>query len=128
MQPRRIAAPATVEFARKLIKVELLRQSVLEEHFTPGEWQILLELFVATEEGRLSAVSDMGLTEGIPRSTALGIVADMTRRGFLLRTADPTDGRRFHVSIEANLHHRINALLLSLMLYLGGGKIPERKS
>jgi DNA-binding MarR family transcriptional regulator len=120
MEPGGIAAPATLEFARQLIKAEQLRRAVLEEHFTPGEWQVLLELFVAVEEGRHTAITDMGLIDGIPRSTALGIVAEMTRQGFLLRTADPADGRRFFLSIEENLHHRINALLLSLMLYLRG--------
>lgn len=121
MEGARIAAPATLAFARQLLKGEQLRRTVLEEHFTPGEWQVLLELFVAVEEGRLTAVSDMGLIDGIPRSTALGIVAEMTRQGFLRRTPDPADGRRFYLSIEEGLHRRINALLLSLMLYLRSG-------
>lgn len=118
MEPTRIAAPATVAFARQLIKGERLRREVLEEHFSAGEWQILLELFVALEEGRMTAVSDMGLIDGIARSTALGIVADMTKRGFLLREPDPADGRRFYLSIEKTLHRRIDALLFSLMVYL----------
>jgi DNA-binding MarR family transcriptional regulator len=116
----RLAAPATVAFARRLIRAERLRHSKLEEHFSPGEWQILLELFVAVEEGRKTAVSDIGLIEGIARSTALGIAADMTRKGYLLRKADPADGRRFFLSIDGTLHRRINALLLSIMLYLRG--------
>tara|TARA_R110000868_G_scaffold219323_2_gene470153 strand:+ start:3817 stop:4203 length:387 start_codon:yes stop_codon:yes gene_type:complete len=120
-----IAAPATVAFARQLIRAEQLRHRLLEEHFSPGEWQILLELFVAIEEGRKTAVTDIGLIEGIPRSTALGIAAELTRKGVILRKADPDDGRRFFLSIEANLHRRINALLLSIMLHLRGSDAPH---
>lgn len=118
MKQVRVAAPDTLEFARQLIKGERMRRLTLEEHFSAAEWQILLELFVAIEEGRMTAVSDMGLIEGIARSTALGIVAEMTKRGFLLREPDPADGRRFYLSIEDTLHRRINALLFSLMLHL----------
>jgi DNA-binding MarR family transcriptional regulator len=120
-----IAAPATVAFARQLIRAEQLRHRLLEEHFSPGEWQILLELFVAIEEGRKTAVTDIGLIEGIPRSTALGIAAELTRKGIIVRTADPADGRRFFLSIEDNLHRRINALLLRIMLYLRGSDATD---
>lgn len=120
MKPPGIASAQTLAFARQLIRTERLRREVLEQHFSAAEWQILLELFVAVEEGRLSAVTDMGVIEGIPRSTALGIVADMTKRGLLLRQPDPDDGRRFFLSIEGTLHRRVNALLLSLILHLRG--------
>lgn len=118
MDLRRIADPDTLAFARQLIKAERLRRDMLDQHFSAAEWQILLELFVATEEGRPTAVTDMGLIDAIARSTALGIVADMTRRGILVRHADPSDGRRSFLSLDEDIHRRINALLLRLRLYL----------
>lgn len=124
MDLRRIADPGTLEFARQLIKAEQLRRDMLDEHFSAAEWQILLELFVATEEGRPTAVTDMGLVEGIARSTALGLVADMTRRGILIRDPDPSDGRRSFLSLDEDIHRRINGLLLSLRLYLRAKDLP----
>lgn len=125
MAAYRIASPDIVEFARQLIKAEQLRHSVLEAHFSASEWLVLLELFIATEEGRTMSITDMGVIEGLARSTALGIVADMTRKGLLVRQPDPGDGRRYYLSINEALHHRINGFLFSLMVYLGRTKPPE---
>lgn len=118
MKLHSIASADTLAFAKTLIASEQARHSVLEAQYSAAEWHVLLELFVAIEEGRTVAVSDMGLIEGIPRSTALGIVADMTRRGLVLRHPDRKDGRRFFLSLETGLHQRIDMLLRNLMVLL----------
>ena len=125
---RRIAEPHTLAFARHLIRAEQLRDAVLDQNFSPAEWRVLLELFVAMEEGRMTAITDMALIHGIARSTALDIVADMTRRELLVRKPDPADGRRSYLSLNETLHNRMNSFLLRLMRHLrdNGQAEPER--
>lgn len=112
MDRRRIADASTVAFARRLIAIDGLRaQTFRGKHFTAGDWRILLELFIATEEGRLSPVTTLTNAPTMARSTALNRIAEMIDEGILLREPDPGDGRRFFISLARDIHPWLNEVL-----------------
>ena len=115
MDQRRLADASTVSFARRLIAIDDLRARTFRgRHFSAGDWRILLELFVATEEGRWSPVSTLTNNATMARSTALHRIAEMIDQGSLLREADPTDGRRFFISLDPGLHEWLNDTLAGI--------------
>ncbi|WP_454887629.1 hypothetical protein [Sphingomonas oryzagri] len=102
-------------FARRLISNDDLRARTFRgRHFTAGDWRILLELFVATEEGRRSPVTALTNAPTIAKSTALNRIAEMIDAGILLREADPGDGRRFFISLAPEIHPWLNEALAEM--------------
>ncbi|WP_404478371.1 MarR family transcriptional regulator [Novosphingobium sp. BL-52-GroH] len=79
------------------------------------QWYVILELFIAQEEGRKLSITDLIHCAGTPRSTILKAIADMAASGFLQRTPDPQDRRRVYLTLEAAFHERVYGLLGDIM-------------
>jgi DNA-binding MarR family transcriptional regulator len=62
--------------------------------FSDPAWDILLDLFAADQEGRRISISAVGLTAGIPLTTALRWINALEREDLVERAGDPTDARR----------------------------------
>jgi len=68
-------------------------------HFTDPSWFIILELYVATREQRVLAVSQICSLSGTSSTTALRLIENMEARGYLVREADPADRRRILIAM-----------------------------
>jgi len=67
--------------------------------FADPAWDMLLDLMVARIEGRSVAVSSLCIAAGVPATTALRWIKQLTSIGLLRRVADPGDGRRIFIEL-----------------------------
>jgi len=92
---------------RAIFAVRRLR----DEHFEPplddDGWAILLEAFAARLDGRLSAISALGIAAGIARSTAHRRATALLDRGLLVRDAGRSAGRAAMVGLSDDAARRI---------------------
>ena len=68
--------------------------------FADPAWDILLDLFASSVEGRCVSVSDACVASTVPPSTALRWIARLEELNFVHREADPNDARRFLLSLS----------------------------
>lgn len=71
--------------------------------FCDPSWDMILELYVATHEGRNLAVSQLCSLSGGSTTTALRHVEHLEALGYVSRDLDPEDRRRTNVSMLAPL-------------------------
>jgi len=116
MNPAPLADPAIVAFARRILAA---RQSRYEEFpdvdFADAEWGILLDLFIAAEEGKNVSLSSLVISAAVPKTTALRAVNELVANGHLTREQDPRDGRRSHAFLTPKMHERLYHLVRRLM-------------
>lgn len=67
--------------------------------FADPAWDMLLELYSAELRQTKMSVSSLCLGSNVPTTTALRWIQMLERIGLLQRASDPTDGRRFFVSL-----------------------------
>ena len=88
------------ELARRLYALRRRRTRHLpQELFGEPAWDILLDLFIAAEEGRLIPVTSACIAADVPGTTALRWLTLLESRGLIERRPDPRDGRRCHVAL-----------------------------
>lgn len=81
--------------ARRLIALREVRQRFLPSgYFDEPAYNILLDLFVAHCENRVTYVHDACVASQSPMSTALRWVSVIVNDGFAIRHRDVVDGRR----------------------------------
>lgn len=103
LSPR--ADPATIRFARNLLVARRRRDEVLRDHvFSDAEWSMLVDLFLAAEEGTLLSLSSVYAIAPVSKATALRLIARLVESGHLLRANDPADGRRSFVQLSPETH------------------------
>lgn len=64
-------------------------------------WDMLLDIFIANETGRLVNVTSACIGGDVPIATGLRHVGRLLEKGFLDRTTDPKDRRRGMLSLTA---------------------------
>ena len=67
--------------------------------FYDPSWDMLLEIYVATREQRVLAVSQLCGLSGGSTTTALRHIENIEALGYIRRGPDPADGRRLIVSM-----------------------------
>ena len=67
--------------------------------FGEPAWDILLDLLDADAHGRRISVTSASLASSVPATTGLRMIAILEERGLVVRTDDPRDRRRSHVSL-----------------------------
>ena len=67
--------------------------------FGEPAWDILLDLLDADANGRRISVTSASLASSVPATTGLRMIAILEERGLVVRTDDPRDRRRSHVSL-----------------------------
>lgn len=87
------------------VDIELTIRRVRDAHFdhryfTDSAWEILLDLKRSAELKQVSATGDLGLAAGIPHTTLLRYIDILVKDGFVVRYADPNDGRRVLVELS----------------------------
>ena len=115
-----MATPSTVDFARKVLAARHTRyQAFPDIGFADAEWGILLDLFVAAEEGRPAYLSNLVVASGVPKTTALRAIDDLINADHVVREQDPTDGRRIQAYLTPEVHARLYQLIRRMMAHFG---------
>lgn len=68
--------------------------------FADPAWDILIDLFIASEEGQQISVSSACIASGVPASTALRWIKILEDTGHIARHQDPSDARRIFISLS----------------------------
>lgn len=88
--------------ARALKRARALRNDYFDaDLFADPAWEILLELYVCSVTQQRIAVSKIAFVLNIPSTTVLRWVATLVDRGLIIRSPDPTDGRRTWASLSS---------------------------
>ena len=88
---------------RALIRKRQARARFFEaELFADPAWDILLDLTAARAEGRRVSVTSLCIASGVPPTTALRWIAQMTRQGLLRREEDLVDRRRAFIALSGS--------------------------
>jgi DNA-binding MarR family transcriptional regulator len=105
----------SIEIARCILAMRRLRDRLLGEFFSEPAWDILLDLYVQTHEGKIVTVSQLSLSTGAPPTTALRWINTMAETGLLARRSDEADGRRVVVSLSDRGEENMRLLLASVL-------------
>ncbi|HEY0312193.1 MAG TPA: winged helix DNA-binding protein [Allosphingosinicella sp.] len=106
---------SSIEVARRILAMRRLRDRLLGDFFSEPSWDILLDLYVQTHEGRTVTVSQLSLATGAPPTTALRWINTMAEAGLLSRRSDEADGRRVLVSLSERGEEAMRLLLASVL-------------
>jgi hypothetical protein len=97
-------AISPVEAARRLVRLRRARRRRFPEiKFEDHAWDMMLDLFIACEEGRRISVTSLCLAAQTSASTALRLVKRLEADGQLRRQPDPKDARRYFVELAPTL-------------------------
>lgn len=96
------APPASLaDLARRFYSQRRRRARHLPDGlFGEPAWDILLDLFIAAEEGRRIPVTSACIAADVPATTGLRWLQVLENQGLVERRADPADGRRTHVALS----------------------------
>lgn len=101
-----------VTVARSLLALARRRS-----HYLPGlaffdpQWLMVLDLFVATAQGRELPVSSLCIASGAPPATAWRNIRFLESRGLILRKPHPSDGRSYYLQLSQAARDQITACL-----------------
>ena len=92
--------PAAVAWADFEFQLQRLRRELFTECFADGTgWNILLDLFVQSANGRKVSVSDACIASLAPPTTALRYIGMLDQAGLARREPDPMDRRRVFIAL-----------------------------
>ncbi|WP_298171919.1 winged helix DNA-binding protein [Novosphingobium sp.] len=98
----RITPEALLAFARETYAIRRRRDRHLPgDLFGEPTWDILLDLYVATREGRPVPTTSACIGANVPPTTALRWLRILEARGLVEREDDGRDGRRTFVRLSA---------------------------
>lgn len=110
-------AKVDADIVRKLIRAEQSRSRVVGGKLLGDPaWNILLDLLLASIEGRPVAVSSACIVAGVATTTALRLVNKMVGDDVLLRMPDESDGRRDFLAIQPDVEAALRNYLVDLAM------------
>lgn len=75
--------------------------------FSDPAWEMMLDLLAARLEGRPVPTSNLCIAAGVPTTTALRWIRQLTERGLFVRSADPSDGRGVLIALSDETAERL---------------------
>ena len=97
--------PGAASFARRILAARgRIGNYIDADLFADPARDILLDLFVAGEEGRRMSISSCCIAAAVPPTTALRWIGMLKKRGLIQETVDPADGRRKWLSLTPRVH------------------------
>lgn len=99
----RAARPALPDprLVRKIIRLRQIRSRFFEgELFADPAWDMLLDLAAARAEHKRVSVTSLCIASGVPPTTALRWISQMTGAGLFCRAEDVTDRRRAFIALS----------------------------
>lgn len=100
-----------VAYARHVYRMRRRRDDLLGGIFGEPAWDMLLELFIATAEGRSTPIKNLCIASCTPASTALRWIDRLLKAGMINRNADGEDGRRTLITFTRAGRERVEQLL-----------------
>lgn len=82
--------------------------------FEDPQWLMMLELFIASEEGRNISVSSLCIASGVPATTALRHIRALVANGLFERKSHPRDRRIYHVRLSEAARNQMIGYLVSV--------------
>lgn len=76
--------------------------------FADPAWDIMIDLFIAAEEGKEVSVSSLCIAAAVPSTTALRWISLLEARHIIERFADPCDARRYHLALTSKAYDEIS--------------------
>ena len=121
--------PQTVDMAERLYKFRRNREVRIERAFGQGlfadpSWDILLDLFIHHARGVDVSVSSACQGSFSPATTALRHLAELERRGVIVRRAHPSDRRVLHVSLTTEALDVIQSILMDFIQLFAPNSAP----
>jgi hypothetical protein len=77
--------------------------------FGEPAWDMIIDLFIASEEGKRVSVSSLCIASAGPMSTALRWITILENEGIVFRVADKNDARRVHLYLSDDAKDRIRS-------------------
>jgi hypothetical protein len=97
--------PSAASFARQILAARgRIGNFIDADLFADPARDILLDLFVAGEEGRRISISSCCIAAAVPPTTALRWIGMLKKRELIQETVDPADGRRKWLSLTPSVH------------------------
>jgi hypothetical protein len=97
--------PSAAVFARHILAARgRIGNFIDADLFADPARDILLDLFVAGEEGRRISISSCCIAAAVPPTTALRWIGMLKKRNLIQETVDPADGRRKWLSLTPHIH------------------------
>ncbi|MEI9851289.1 MAG: hypothetical protein WDN24_11130 [Sphingomonas sp.] len=101
-----------VAFARHLFAERRSRAEVFgAELFQDPVWDLMLELYAATGEGKRVGINSATIAAGVPATTALRYIKMLTQRGIVARDQCVEDSRRVYVRLTDRATQKMTDLL-----------------
>lgn len=85
-------------------------------------WDILLDMFISTEEGRRVSVSGACVVCSVPPTTALRQVGLLVEAGYLERVPDANDRRRVFLRLSEEARQRMAECLRGMLGQIRAGR------
>ena len=79
--------------------------------FGEPSWDMILDRYAATKEGRRIDVTSLCIASASPRTTALRHIDQLIAHGSISRVPDPTDARRTYVVMSAVMRKAVDLWL-----------------
>lgn len=100
---------------REIIRQRQLRANFFDsELFADPAWDMLLDLTAARAEGQDVCVSSLCIASGVPPTTALRWIGQMTEAGLFERLPDPADRRRAIIRLSRKAENGMAAYFTRL--------------
>lgn len=124
--------PASLSFvrAKAAYAARRLRNKAFgetNELFEEPGWDMLLDLFIASHEGRRVCVSNACIAACVPHSTAMRYVSVLERHGLIERIQDPTDRRRMFLELTSRARKYMGDALRDPPAASGTAPAPEAR-
>lgn len=104
-------SPTALDQAKKHYRIRREREKLFEKPDLFGEpaWDILVDLFIAAEEGKRISVSSLCIAAAAPPTTALRWISILENGGLIERTSDALDARRFYLALSTRAHDQLGS-------------------
>ncbi len=84
----------------RILKLRSSRNAIFNDAlFADPAWDMLLNLYISRLEGRPEAVSSICIASGVPSTTAIRWIKLLEHQGWVYRSPDPADGRRWFLAL-----------------------------
>lgn len=103
-----------IDIVRDLIAMRRRRDALFgSDLFGEPAWDMLLDLFVASERQCHTSVKSVSIASGVPATTALRWLMVLEDAQLIEREPDPADGRRTLIRLSKTGHERMTQYLVS---------------
>lgn len=112
IEERTISRRELSVLAQAFYKFRRTRDIVFDfDIFSEPAWDVLLDLFIAKEQGKAVTVSSACAASAVPPTTALRHIDTLVRFGLARRQRDARDARLTLVELTREGHHKMEELL-----------------